>query len=75
MDESEEDGVGPHPNGMPSPGQMMSMVQDLKARSEAYCEYLSEVAKMMKAAFDALIKNGFTEAQAMQIVCARGWQM
>lgn len=60
---------------MPSPQAMMRETEELKKRFEAISESITMGAKMIRVAFENLVKAGFTEPQALEIVKARGWSL
>jgi len=60
---------------LPSPQEMMRSTGELQARFEALCESVAFTAKMIRASYEALVRQGFTEAQALEIVKARGWTL
>lgn len=78
MDMSEMWGAGPgdppdkKKRNLPTPLEFMNLVQELKGQYEAWVEMLSHVAKMRRAYYEALVKEGFTEAEALAIINTRG---
>ncbi|KKM65234.1 hypothetical protein LCGC14_1493380 [marine sediment metagenome] len=55
-----------------SPQDMMRMVSNIKERFEATVEFIAIQAKLFRASYEALIDQGFTEDQALDLVKARG---
>jgi hypothetical protein len=53
--------------------QMRANVPRLKEAMEAAAETYSLFARQYKLYFDALVFDGFTPQQAMEIVKAQGW--
>lgn len=58
---------------MPTPQEIMRHVSAAKKMMEPMIESLGPPAKMLKAAFDVLVREGFTEKQALEIIKARGF--
>ena len=57
---------------MPKPPRIAPMameiaLEELQSVLPLMCEYQEVVAKQLKAKYDALVKVGFTEAQALEI--------
>jgi predicted nucleic acid-binding OB-fold protein len=48
------------------------IVNDMQESSGAFAKILKATAKLTRLQYDALIAEGFNEAQALQIVCSQG---
>ncbi len=57
---------------LPSRQEMMRMTGEIRKRFEAIVEDNRLQAKILKASFDGLVAEGFTQDQAMVIVTKRG---
>ena len=51
---------------------MLEMVKELLDQLENDDEYFDKVARVAKKMHDSLVKAGFTEEQAVQIVASQG---
>lgn len=60
-------------NQLPSSQEIHAQTKEFKKRVEALVESLKPQAAMLKGAFDALVREGFTLEQALKIICARGY--
>lgn len=52
--------------------ELEMMVDTLVEQLPAYMRYHSELAKLYKSRFDSLVREGFTEQQAVEILKTRG---
>ncbi|MCU5376126.1 hypothetical protein OCA08_03115 [Bacillus cereus] len=59
-------------NGNYSNIEFEMMLDEMKKNLPIQIKYHKELAKLYKARFDALVSEGFTQAQALEIVIARG---
>ncbi len=60
---------------LPSSQEIHAQTKEFKKRVEALVESLKPQAAMLKGAFDSLLREGFTQEQALKIVCARGYTL
>ena len=51
----------------------MRQIHEFKKRMEAMIEMIGPQATMLRAAYEALVREGFTEKEALEIVKARGY--
>ncbi|TQR29410.1 hypothetical protein [Brevibacillus brevis] len=63
------------PNGKLTPIELQMMLDDFIKNMPFQIKYFTESAKLYKARFDSLVAAGFTEAQALQILKARGLEV
>ncbi|HGH7180722.1 hypothetical protein CON07_20015 [Bacillus sp. AFS094611] len=59
-------------NGNYSNIELEMMLDAMKKNLPIQIKYHNELAKLYKARFDALVREGFTQDQALEIVLARG---
>ncbi|TBL21788.1 hypothetical protein EYB35_00035 [Bacillus paranthracis] len=59
-------------NGKLSNIKFEMILDDFKGQLHLQIQYHGELAKLYKARFDALVKEGFTQEQALEIVKDRG---
>ncbi|MRS27118.1 hypothetical protein [Bacillus sp. RIT694] len=59
-------------NGNYSNIELEMMLDAMKKNLPIQIKYHNELAKLYKARFDALVREGFTQEQALEIVLARG---
>lgn len=59
-------------NGNYSNIEFEMMLDEMKKNLPIQIKYHNELAKLYKARFDALVREGFTQEQALEIVLARG---
>ncbi|HHB2168497.1 hypothetical protein OCB69_22675 [Bacillus cereus] len=59
-------------NGNYSNIELEMMLDTMKKNLPIQIKYHNELAKLYKARFDALVREGFTQEQALEIVLARG---
>ncbi|MGH0678655.1 hypothetical protein ACQVPP_15760 [Bacillus luti] len=59
-------------NGNYSNIELEIMLDAMKKNLPIQIKYHNELAKLYKARFDALVREGFTQDQALEIVMARG---
>lgn len=60
---------------IPSHHEIMRQTEEFKKRIEALVESVRPQAKMIRAAYEALVSEGFSEAQALDIIKVRGWNL
>ena len=59
-------------NNIPSSQDIMRQVEVLKKRFEATAECIGLSAKLLRVSYEALVKEGFTDDQAIKIINVRG---
>ena len=60
---------------LPTPNEIMRQNADMKKVFEPFVETLGMQAKVLRAVYEALVREGFTPAQALEIVKARGYDL
>ena len=66
------DDVNPKDAGSTDAEKMMEQIHKLRSMLEVVTEFYNLKGTYYKIAFDAFNKNGFTQAQTMQILSTRG---
>lgn len=61
-----KDNVKPFPSKL-NPVEVKQSLQDLKTNLEALIEFLGIQARMTRAKYDALLAEGFSEEQALEL--------
>lgn len=64
-----------NPNGKLSNVELEMMVDELKRIAPYQMEFFKTNSGLLKARFDSLISEGFTESQALEIVKSRGIEL